>query len=117
MPLRKFMERLTKPVEEHDREKLQEYCERLDVTPLDEVEPRKRVKVAGEVQVVRIVPRAGSPSLEVTISDGQGQATAIFFGRRRIAGIAHGRRLILEGVLAEKDRRRLIHNPTYRLLP
>ena len=118
MGLRALARKLTHPVEDQHREALSEYCDQLEgVTPIDEVAPRSPTRVAGEVQVMRIVPRAGAPSLEVTVSDGKGQVIAVFYGRRRIGGVTPGRRLILEGVAAEKDGRLLIHNPVYQLLP
>jgi hypothetical protein len=69
------------------------------------------------VQSVRIVPRAGAPSLEVALSDGRGQVTAVFFGRRRLAGLSPGRKLLLEGVVAPQGTRRFMYNPIYQLLP
>ena len=115
--LRKLVERLTKPVEEQDREKLEEFCSKLGVTPCDQVAPREPARVAGEVQTVRIVPRAGSPSLEVTVSDGRAQVVGVFFGRRKITGISPGRRLVLEGVAARQGGRTYMYNPIYELLP
>lgn len=117
MALRKFVERLTKPVEDLDREKLVEFCDALAVTHTDELEPRVLARVAGEVQTVRIVPRAGSPSLEVTVSDGRGQVVGVFFGRRKLTGINPGRRLLLEGVVAAERNWSFMYNPVYELLP
>lgn len=115
MALRKFVEKLTKPTEEIDREHLTEWCDALGGTPLDEVQPRRPVFVSGEVRSVRIVPRAGAPALEVTISDGRGALTAVFLGRRKIAGITPGRRMTLEGVVSTDTRDRLMFNPIYTL--
>lgn len=117
MALRKFVERLTKTVEDRDREKLVEFCGTLGCSRTDELEPRSLARVAGEVQTVRVVPRAGSPSLEVTVGDGRGQVVGVFFGRRRLAGINPGRRLVMEGVVAPQGNRRFIYNPVYELLP
>ena len=116
MALRKLVERITKPVEERDREDLEAYCEGLDCKRLDELQPRKAVRVAGEIRSVRIVPRAGAPALEVVIHDGRGALTAVFLGRRKILGISPGRRLILEGVVAIAGRNLQMFNPIYRLL-
>jgi hypothetical protein len=86
--VKNLVNRLTKPVEEHDREKLVEFCSSLEgCHSLDELQPRKVAKVVGEVSSVRIVPRAGAPSLEVGVTDGRGQVTAVFFGRKKIAGL------------------------------
>jgi hypothetical protein len=118
MALKKFVERLTKPVEDLDREKLVKFCNAVEgCRHLDELPPRALARVAGEVQSVRIVPRAGAPSLEVGVSDGNGQVTAVFFGRRRIAGLSPGRRLLLEGVVAPQGGRQFMYNPIYELLP
>jgi hypothetical protein len=115
--LKKVVKRLTTPVEELDRQQLREYCDLLGVTPTTEIKPRSKVRIGGEVRSVRIVPRAGAPALEVTVTDGIGSATAVFLGRRKIAGITPGRHLVLEGVAGKQGNRFLIFNPFYTLLP
>lgn len=117
MALKKFVERLTKPVDQLDREELAEYCAGLGCTPIAEVVPRTPVRVAGEVSSVRIVPRAGAAALEVTVSDGRASLRAVFLGRRRIAGLTPGRRLVLEGVVVGGgDRTPSVYNPVYTIL-
>lgn len=116
MALKKFVERLTKPVEQLDREQLDAFCRDLGLAPLDQVEARRPVRVGGEVRSVRIVPRAGADALEVTVSDGRGQVTAVFLGRRKILGVSPGRRVVLEGAIARDGRQLLIYNPLYTLL-
>jgi hypothetical protein len=115
--LKNVMRRLTASVEELDREALTDFCDRLDVTPTDQIVPRRPIRVGGEVRSVRLVPRAGAPALEITISDGHSTATAVFLGRRTIAGLTPGRRVILEGVPTPSGNRFLIFNPLYTLLP
>jgi hypothetical protein len=114
---RKKLERWTKPIEELDRLDLQAYCTALGTTPLDEVELRHPVRVAGEVRSLRIVPRAGADALEANVNDGRAAVTAVFLGRRKILGVSPGRRVVLEGVVTGEDGRRLIYNPVYTLLP
>ena len=87
----------------------------LGVTPIDQVQPRSVERVAGEVSSVRIVPRAGAPSLEVSIDDGHGRATAVFFGRKHLSGMAPGRTVIFEGRVQESAHRVVIYNPAYEL--
>src|SRR5919199_5039151 len=71
--LKKIVERLTKPVEDLDRERLVQFCDTVGgARRCDELEPRALARVAGEVQSVRIVPRAGAPSLEVAVGAGGG---------------------------------------------
>jgi hypothetical protein len=78
---------------------------------------RERVRIAGEVARLRVVPRAGSPSLEVTVDDGTGRALVVFTGRRKIVGIDPGRGLVLEGTAREVHNRAVLMNPSYTLLP
>lgn len=115
--LKQVMKRLTTPIEELDREELEQFCSALGLTPITEITPRTPVRIGGEVRSVRIVPRAGAPALEVTITDGRGAVTAVFLGRRKIAGIAPGRKLCVEGIAGKQGNRYLIFNPLYTLLP
>lgn len=116
MGVRKLVGRLTKPVEDLDREQLIEFCGTLDCRRADDLQPRAVNRVAGEVQSVRVVPRAGSPTLEVTLTDGHASVVGIFFGRRKLAGLSPGRRLILEGMVATIGNRTVMYNPVYELL-
>ena len=90
MALKKIVERLTKPVEEIDREELSQYCDARMLEPMDTLDGRRPVRVGGEVRSVRIVPRAGAPALEVTVTDGRGAVVGVFLGpaqdRRDVAG-------------------------------
>ena len=121
MPLRKFVEKFTKPVDEQDREQLVSWCAERGGTPLDGLELRRPVRIVGEIRSVRIVPRAGAASLEATVQDGRGTVTAVFLGRRKIAGLSPGRRVVLEGVVTkhrnpDSAHDRLMYNPVYQLL-
>ena len=114
--IKKVVERLTTPVDELDRQKLEAFCAALGVTQISDVTPRTQVRVAGEVRSVLIVPRAGAPALEVTVSDGRAAVTAVFLGRRKIAGVSPGRRIVLEGMARADGNRLLVYNPRYQLL-
>lgn len=74
------------------------------------------MRVGGEVQSFQVRPRAGSPSLEITVSDGSGKAVAVFTGRRRIAGLDCGRGVLLEGAGRDERGRLVLLNPSYTLL-
>lgn len=115
MALRKFVDRLTKPVEELDRQELATWCTGMQSTPIADATPRRPVRVAGEVRSVRIVPRAGADAIEAMVSDGHDSVTAVFLGRRKILGISPGRRIVLEGVLTLDGRQRQLYNPIYTL--
>ena len=116
MPFKKMVERLTKPTEEIDREQLTEFCDARQLAAMDAIEPRRPVRVGGEVRSVRIVPRAGAPALEVTVSDGRGSVVAVFLGRRKIAGLSPGRKVALEGRRRARRQARADHQPRYELL-
>jgi hypothetical protein len=116
MALKKLVDRFTKSTEDTDRERLAAFCDDLDVTPLDELPLRVPVRFAGEITSVRIVPRAGAPALEVSVSDGRGSVVAVFLGRRRIAAMSPGRRLEAEGVAVARGPERLVYNPWYRFI-
>jgi hypothetical protein len=110
-------QRLGASVAELDRTRLQDRCRGLDVTPIDEAPRRVPVRVGGEVKRVIVAPRNGVPNLEVMVSDGTGSITAVFAGRRRIAGLDHGRTIVLEGVPVDLGDRPVIYNPAYTLVP
>jgi hypothetical protein len=115
MELKRGLKRLTTPVHEQDRADLVVFCDRSGLTPITDIAPRTQVRVGGEVRSVRLVPRAGAPALEVTITDGRGAATAVFLGRRKIAGVVPGRKISIEGVAGSSGQRVLIFNPLYTL--
>jgi hypothetical protein len=120
MALKKLLRKLTTPVDVLDREQLREFCTaRPGVEPIGGLEPRVPATVVGEIVAVRIVPkRDGSPWLEATITDGSGKLVALWTGRRRIAGIKAGQRLVLTGRPSPSGPggRLMIYNPLYELL-
>jgi RecG-like helicase len=113
--VRSAFKKLTTPVEELDRARRQQGTAMLGVTPLDQVRPRSIERVAGEVSSVRIVPRSGAPSLEVSIDDGNGRATAVFFGRKHVSGLSPGRTVVFEGRVQQSAHRVILYNPAYEL--
>lgn len=117
MSLRDRAKRLTASVKDLDQARLKSRYEGLDITRISDAPLREPVRVGGEVAAMQVVPRAGSPSLEVTISDGSGRMTALFVGRRRIAGLEPGRGVLLEGVARNEKGRKVLWNPRYTLLP
>ncbi len=119
MALKNVLHRLTAPMTELDQEKLREFCAgHAHCSPIGRAKPREEVSLVGEIASLRIVPRAGSPSVEATISDGSGSIVAVWTGRRRIAGVAPGKRVMINGRGAPigPAGRLLFYNPRYELL-
>jgi len=85
-------------------------------TPISEITPRQRVKVAGRVKSVRVQPRAGTSNLECVLSDGTGGMLLVFQGRPKIAGIEPGARLVAEGMVGAWGRRPAMLNPSFELV-
>jgi OB-fold nucleic acid binding protein len=117
VPFKNLRQRLTLSVLELDNARLQDRYSGLDLTPISDIPDRRPTRVAGEVRAMKVVPRAGSPWLEVTVSDGTGEAVAMFSGRRAVPGLGPGRSLLLEGVPRRDRRRVVLFNPSYTLLP
>lgn len=120
MAIRDAFKRLTTPVGDLDRQALRSFCGRVEgVVPIADLEARVEASVVGEITSLRIVPRPdGAGWLEATVSDGTGSVVAMWTGRRTIAGVRSGRRLVVQGRGAPKGRsgRLVFLNPRYELL-
>ena len=86
-----------------------------EVTPIAQARPRVRARFEGEIRRVRIQPLAAVPTLVVMLEDGTGRLSALFMGRRGIAGVECGRRLAIEGTPVAGDRGLTLYNPAYEL--
>lgn len=114
--LKNLRRRMSESIDEIEDQRLAERVADFALTPIAETPLRTRVTIAGEVQAVQVVPHLGSPSLEITVSDGSGRAAAVFTGRRRLGGVDCGRRLILEGVARREHGKLLLVNPAYTIV-
>jgi hypothetical protein len=116
---KKVFQRLTAPVAELDKAHLREFCTHVPgAIDIAHAKPRDEITVAGEIRYVRIVPRPdGSPWLEVTVEDGTGSLTVMWTGRKKIAGIRPGQRVVITGRGSPNGPggRLLIYNPRYEL--
>lgn len=120
MALKKMIHRLTAPVDELDHEDLRHFCSRFpEATPIAEIAPRALVTAVGEISSLRIVPRKDKTKwLEATVRDGTGSVVAMWTGRRKIAGVRPGQRLLIEGRGSPTGPggRMMFYNPMYELL-
>jgi hypothetical protein len=86
--------------------------------PIGRIGPRDRIKAAGVIRNIRIDPREGSGSVEVTIFDGTGEIVAKWLGRRTLSGIKLGEGLVVEGIAGRGSNESLVVlNPEYELVP
>lgn len=116
MTLRDRLQRLRADTVEIEQGRLaQRYVGKAD-TSIADAPLRQRTRIAGEITSIRVVPRAGCPSLEVSVNDGTGLAVAVFTGRRQIPGITPSRGVLLEGVPRQERNRIMLLNPSYTLL-
>lgn len=102
--------------EELHAEQLQQRFRHDGTTAIADAADRGRVTIRGEVAGLQVVPRAGAPSLEVTVDDGSGRAVAVFTGRKRVGGLDPGRALEVDGMARREGRRLVLLNPAYTLL-
>jgi amino acid transporter len=84
-------------------------------TPIAECTDREIVDVAGTLRSVTLRPRAASLTMEADLWDGTGNVTLIWLGRRDIAGIQPGRRIIVHGRITNVRGELTIYNPRYHL--
>jgi amino acid transporter len=105
-----------KSVEEiiQDIEPVSHYAENL--TPIGEIQWRKRAQVQGRVTSIKSAPRGSAPYLQVEVWDQTGGVTLQFLGRRDIAGLEVGSQIRAEGMVGEEEGSLTILNPSYELL-
>jgi amino acid transporter len=84
--------------------------------PIGQLNHRDRVTVTGRVRQVRVQPRNGVATVEVTLADGTGDVRVVFLGRRHIPGIVPGTYLSANGVVGQRGGHLEMMNPEYTLL-
>ena len=105
-----------KPVQEviKNIEPISHYAENM--TPIGEIQWRKRAHVQGQVTAIKNAPRGSAPLLQVEVWDQTGGVTLQFLGRREIAGLEVGSQIRAEGMVGEEEGVLTILNPSYELL-
>src|SRR5207249_5692403 len=97
--LRRFLQRLTESDEERLAEELRAWAASVPGTVrIADAKPRSRVRVAGMVRRITVLPVDGFEAMEVMLTDGTGELAARWLGRRTIPGLGLGSRLVVEGV-------------------
>ena len=96
---------------------MQSDVEAAGATPIAECTGGSKTTVCGVLKSVSLRPRAGVPAVEADLFDGSGHLTVVFLGRRSIAGIEPGRRIVATGRANCQEDLPVMYNPRYQLLP
>ena len=85
-------------------------------TPIIDAHWRERVLLVGRVRSLRVAPQHDAPTLEIVLVDDSGAVSVVFLGRRSLAGVAVGSRMVVEGTVGVHKGRLAVLNPSYRLI-
>lgn len=110
-----LLRRLTASAHRLDADELRSQVEEMSCTPVETVHHGDPVTVTGRIRAVVYTPTEHVPTLQAELFDGSGSMTLVWLGRRRIAGIEPGRRLVATGRVGVHDGRPAIYNPKYEL--
>ena len=111
--LNRIFGRLTESDEARLAEEIRSWaCTVPGAVPVSQAPMRVPVKLAGVVRRITVFPMEGNESLEAVVSDGTGEVTVVFMGRRVMPGLNLGTRVVVEGVEGEqRDGSRRMVNP------
>lgn len=110
-----LLKRLTASAQNIDAAELRSEVERLCCQPVGELHRGALVTVTGRIRSVVYTPRENVPTFEAELFDGTAAIELVWLGRRRIAGIEPGRRLLAYGRVGLHEDRLAIYNPWYEL--
>ncbi|MCQ6555428.1 OB-fold nucleic acid binding domain-containing protein [Streptomyces sp. C10-9-1] len=114
---RRMLDRLASSQQDIESAELLQDTQATGCTPICDCGDRQIVRVTGTLRTVTLRPRAGVPALEAEMFDGTAPLDVVWLGRRSIAGIEPGRRLIASGRISMSHGRRVLFNPKYELRP
>lgn len=110
--LRRFLDRLTESDEARLASEIRTWSETIPGTVrIGEAPVRDRVKIAGVIKRITVFPMQDHEALEALVSDGTGEVTVVFMGRRGIGGLSLGTRVAVTGVLGEQRGAMRMINP------
>lgn len=115
----RLIEKFTQTPEATRATNLKEWADSIPETiRIKDIAPRCGCRAVGVIQKIRIDPRAGTGSVEVTLDDGTGRLLARWLGRSKLNGIALGKGLEVEATAGHHAGDELVMlNPSYRLMP
>ena len=112
--IRRFFHRMAESDELRMAEEIQGWASAIPGTePIADAPTRVPVKLAGVVRRITVHPEHGLEALEAVLSDGTGEVSVLWMGRRSIAGLTLGTRVVVEGVVGEQRQGRRMVNPSF----
>lgn len=112
--VRRFFRRVAESDEQRLAEEIQEWAATIPGSVrIADAKTRERAKLAGVVKRMTVLPVEGFESLEALVSDGTGEISVLWMGRRSIRGLTLGTRMVVEGVVGEHRSARRIVNPKF----
>ena len=79
--------------------------------PIGEAPNRQRVRIAGVIRRLTVLPMRDHEALEAVLFDGTGEVIVRLMGRRGIEGLGLGTKVVVEGVIGESRGERRMINP------
>jgi RecG-like helicase len=107
--------RLTASTHRLDAAELESDVEKMPCAKMRDILPGETAVVGGRVRAVKFTPTANVPVLEAELFDGTDSIELVWLGRRRIAGIEPGRKLLARGRVGQHNGHTAIYNPWYEL--
>jgi len=112
--VQRFFHRMAESDEQRYAEEIEAWASNIPGSVrIRDAATRTRVKLAGVVRRITVVPLEGHEALEVLVYDGTGEITVVWMGRRSIHGLTLGTRLVVEGMMAEQRGERRLVNPSF----
>lgn len=112
--VRRFFHRMAESDEQRLREEIQAWASKVpSAVPIAEAPVRAPVTLAGVVKRITVHPEHGLEALEALLTDGTGEMSVMWMGRRAIPGLTLGTKLVVEGVIGEQRQGRRMVNPSF----
>ena len=100
---------------ELDVDDLQDDAARMSCCRLSDLHRGSQARVTGRLRSVTYTPRETVPTFAAELFDGSASIELVWLGRRRIAGVEPGRRVLVEGRVGVHEGNLAIYNPRYTL--
>ncbi|MFF0814012.1 OB-fold nucleic acid binding domain-containing protein [Rhodococcus sp. NPDC003318] len=113
---RRLTRQLTEDIDQLDAEDLAESSQASGAQRACDCHRGEEVTMQGRLRSVESCPKSSNATVQAEFFDGTDPVTLVWIGRRRIAGIEPGTKLMVRGRLGDKNGQKVIYNPYYELL-